>query len=99
MATVGNDLESVRELLEQGQNQGWGVAFDLNRHGQWRVSRVVSDQNAELVSDSDFDMACRLALNEMERLANAGDSDPYDNVVVDIGSQQLAAPRPASSGD
>ena len=99
MSTADQDFEKVSELIARTRAQGWGVAFDQNRHQQWRVSRVVNYQNYPLVADTDFETACRLALDEVERLLDPPQmqtpnsyGDPHIEL---IQSQQpeLAAPH------
>ena len=96
MSTAERRFDQASELITRTQAEGWGVAFDHNRHGQWRISRVVNYQNYPLVADSDFETACQLALDEVERLLNPpafqappGYAEPYQLV----HPQQLAQPQ------
>lgn len=96
MSTAERQHDLVGELIDRTETEGWGVAFDHNRHGQWRISRIVNEQNLQLVADSDFDTACRLALAEVERLAGrpAPDAAGECTEVPGIGSEPpLAQPR------
>ncbi len=102
-------FELAGELIAAMRDHGWGLTFDENRHGQWRISRIVGGETLELVSDSDGDIACRLALAELERLAensadDSGDAsaDESSDGASDNGrygvpaAQPLAAPSQAS---
>jgi hypothetical protein len=94
MATAEAALEHVRDLIERSGELGWGVAFDHNRHGQWRVSRVIDGTNDELVSDSDLATACKLALDEVERFAPTDDELPSPS---EFGRNGSSAPVAAGS--
>jgi hypothetical protein len=93
MAKAEAAMEHVRDLIERTEALGWGVAFDHNRHGQWRISRVNNARNDEMVADSDLATACKLALEEVERLS------PDDDLPSpgDFAWNGSSAPKPAGS--
>lgn len=72
MATAESALEGVLDLISRIDACGWGLTLDRNRHGQWRVSRMVDTEHHELVSDSDLATVCQLALREVDRLSADG---------------------------
>ena len=65
---AGSTLGQAGQLIAKAREVGWGITFDENRHGQWRISRVVEGETHELIADSDGDVACRLAMAEIDVL-------------------------------